>query len=305
MREYFHLQFKMINRQMSDAGIAPLAGWLLMGAAFGGLSAYLFQQVEWAVYVFLLAALGVLSKLSEPRRNDFLKTCFNAQHYKNLRILENLILALPFILVLLIYQEFAVAAFLGGISVIMGLLSFKSTLSFTIPTPFGSRPFEFLVGFRTTFFLFPVAYIFSVIAVTVDNMNLGIFGLLMIFLVVMSYYPRPENEFYVWCFSLSPHRFLREKIVTALWFTFLLSAPMVLLLSIFYIENLGLILSFYGLGFVFPGLVILAKYSVYPREMNLPEIVLMILSIYFLPLLPVVFLWFYSKAIRHLKPILD
>jgi hypothetical protein len=51
--------------------------------------------------------------------------------------------------------------------------------------------------------------------------------------------------------------------------------------------------------------VILAKYSAYPGEMNLPEGMIIAISIYFPPLLLAIIPFFYTKSIRKLKYILN
>jgi len=77
MKEYFQLQFKMLNRKMIDFGIPLLIGYTLLPLTFILLSNYLFEKTEYANYLYALIALSFVSKLSEPKRNDFLKSIFN------------------------------------------------------------------------------------------------------------------------------------------------------------------------------------------------------------------------------------
>jgi len=234
--------------------------------------------------------------------------------------LENLIIALPFVIFLIYKQKFYLTIFLVSINVLLALSKFKISYSITIPTPFYKKPFEFTVGFRNTFFLFFIAYGFSIIAVTVDNFNLGIFALMLIFLTVSAYYLKPENEYFVWSFSLTPAKFLIEKIKIAFLFTFYLSFPVLILLGIFNFENqdalfqityLGkytfdyeniaalLLVSF--VGFLLLTTVILAKYSVYPKEIGLLEAMMTMWCFMFPPLVIVVIPFFAGKSINKLK----
>ena len=50
---------------------------------------------------------------------------------------------------------------------------FQTNFNLTIPTPFSKKPFEFSTGFRRSFFMFPIAYILTFIAIRVDNFNLA------------------------------------------------------------------------------------------------------------------------------------
>ena len=49
---------------------------------------------------------------------------------------------------------------------------FRTSLNFSMPTPFSKNPFEFTTGFRRTLLIFPLAYALTVIAINVDNLNL-------------------------------------------------------------------------------------------------------------------------------------
>jgi len=204
-------------------------------------------------------------------------------------------------MILMYKQFFAGSIVLTVISLIFALSSFKKSLNFTIPTPFYKKPFEFTVGFRNTFFIFPVAYVLTVIAVSVDNFNLGIFSLLLIFLAALSFYTQPENEYFVWSFALSPGKFILGKAQTALLFTSVLSLPVILTLTFFYLENIEAIAAFYFTGCLFLITLISAKYAAYPDEMNLPEGIIIAVSISFPPLLLVSAPYFYFKATSKLQ----
>ena len=162
--------------------------------------------------------------------------------------MENLIIVLPFVIFLIYKQQFYLTIILVAITVLMALLSFKATHNITIPTPFYKKPFEFTVGFRNTFFIFFIAYGLTIVAVAVDNFNLGVFSLMLIFFTILSFYLKPENDYFVWSYSLTPSKFLIEKIRIAFLFSFYLCSPVFLLLSIFYFEHIGILLFCVLLG---------------------------------------------------------
>ena len=305
MREYFKLQYRMLNRKMDEIGFSPIFGYVLAIIGFYGISVYLFSKTEFAEYFYGLISISFISKLSEKRRNDFLKTIFPISNYRKLRIIENLIFAFPFLAFLLFKQSFMVAIILFFISILISILNFNYNFSFTIPTPFNKKPFEFPVGFRKTFYIFPLAYFLTYQSILVGNFNLGVASMLLIAVVILSYYSKPENEFYIWSFNLSARDFLINKIKTGLLYFTFLSFPILISLIGFFPNETSTLIVFLLLGYVYITTIILAKYSAYPNEMNLPEGMLIGISLMFPPILLGIIPFFYTKSIKQLKPILE
>jgi hypothetical protein len=304
MKAYFLLQYKMANRTLADLDIKPVVGYILGALAFVLLSEYLFYKTDFAKYAMLLASFGLLIQASESRRTDFLKTVFVVKTYRLVRVLENLILCLPFSIVLICHAAFLASALLLVVAAILASFSFKNQFNYTIPTPFFRTPFEFIVGFRNTFYLFPLAYILTGIAINVDNLNLGIFAILLVFVVAMTYYLKPEHEYYVWTHAMSPARFLVRKLLVASINSVLLALPIAIALIAYYPSEISFIFMFVAIGLFFLLTIVLAKYAAYPTSINLPEGVVLAICIYFPPLLICMAPYFYSKAIKKLNPIL-
>lgn len=139
----------MTNRRFKDIGFEPIFAYIILTLGFFGLSIYLFNKTEFAVYVYLLFALTLIGKLSETRRTEFLKICFGDTQLKIIRITENLICSIPFFVFLLYKQLFLFAGLLLTLTTILALVNFRTTLNLTIWTPFSKRPFEFPTGFST------------------------------------------------------------------------------------------------------------------------------------------------------------
>jgi hypothetical protein len=188
----------------------------------------------------------------------------------------------------------AVAAFLA-------LTSFTKKTNFTLPTPFGRKPFEFAVGFRGAYPAFILAYFLAFMSARVDNFNLGIFALLLIFLVCITFYLNPENEFYVWIFNLSPGRFLLKKISVALLYSTLLTLPVSFAMVVFFPGELPVIAGFQALGYIYLATIIILKYSAFPNQVNLPQTIILALTIWFPPALIGVVPYFYLKSVKRLK----
>jgi hypothetical protein len=301
LKEYFKLQLIMINRKLSDFAGHPVIGWFLSLLAFIGLSEFLFYKTASAPYAYILIVLYVTSRLSEIRRNDFLKICFGNTRYRIIRILENMITISPFVCFLFYKQRFYPIIILTAISVLTASLNFKTTHSITIPTPFYKKPFEFTAGFRNVFYLFFIPYGLAVIASTVDNFSLGIFSLLLIFFIILCFYIEPENEYFVWIYSLTPSKFLMEKIRTAFLFSFYLCLPVLFTLSIFYFENIGIILLFMLLGYLYITMIIMVKYAAWPKEMNIVHKLILLGVFIFPPMLVALIPFFIHQSVNKLR----
>lgn len=291
----------MLNRHLTDFGLHPVAGYLLLGLVFAGVSFFLFAQTTLAAYIYVLLALSFMFPLGQADRNDFLKTCFSAPQYFRIRLLENALLSLPFLLFLLYKGCWGHAGALLLVAALLAVAPTKSNLTFTLPTPFYRQPFEFVVGFRNTFYLVFAAWLLTVIAISVDNFNLGIFSLLLVFFICLSFYTQPESRYYVWIFVGNSRQFLWQKIKTALWFSTLLCLPVTLLLLTFFGSYAGIVLAFQALGYLYLLMIILGKYSAYPQPMSLPQSVFIVFSLWLPPLLLGIIPFFYVQAQKRLN----
>lgn len=295
----------MINRGFKDRGLAPIFAYILLSLVFIGFSVILFSQTEFAEYIHLLLALTLIGKLSETRRTEFLKLCFGDTQLKKIRIAENLICSLPFFVFLLYKQLFLSAGLLLLLTTMLALANFRTALNFTIWTPFSKRPFEFTTGFRNTFYLFFIAYFLTFISVfAADNFNLGIFSMLLVFAVALSYYQKPENEYYVWIYNVNAKEFLYGKIKTAIFFSSLLALPIAIVLGIFFYQNIGMLLLFFLIALAFLTCMIVGKYSAYPDELNVEQGILLALCLWFPPLLLVLIPYYFKKSENRLSNLL-
>jgi len=305
IKQYVLLQYKMTNRRLKSWGLHPVIAYPLLFIVFIGFSFLLFYpQIVYLQYFYLFIPLYFSLSLAETGRNDFLRICFKDNTYKMVRIVENLIVALPFIAFLLYKHCFLSVFLLTALMVFSATVNMRTRFSFVIPTPFAQNPFEFTVGFRNTFYLFAFAYGLTIIAVVVDNFNLGAFALIITLLVPCSFYVKPENPCFVWIFSLSPARFLYCKMRTALVYTAMLSFPIILVLSFFYVENIGILALCFLLGYAFLILFILIKYASFPDEAGILEGIILLLCLIIPPLLAIMIPYYFNQSVKQLHTIL-
>ena len=294
----------MMNRKLKDGGIEPLLAYIILLIVFLGFSFYLFYKTTFAEYIYLLLALTFIGNLSEIRRAEFLKICFPDTQLRKIRISENLICSIPFLAFLLYKQLYFSSSLLLVLTLILALINFRTTINFSIWTPFSKRPFEFTTGFRNSFYMFFIAYSLTFIAVSVDNFNLGVFAMLLVIATTLTYYAKPEQEYYVWIFNMNTKKFLFTKIKTALLFSASLALPILIVLSIYYPQYIGILSLFFLVGWAFLISVILSKYSAYPYEMNIAQGIILALCIWFPPLLLVLIPYLFKKSENRLRSLL-
>lgn len=302
---YFILQIQLVKRKLIDFGVHPLLAIILFPAIFVFVSMLLFSKTEYAGSIYVLIALSFCTSLSEKKRNEFLKFNFSISRYRWIRFFENFIVVLPFFLFLAFRFEFIPAFALLILSTALALLNYRNAGSIVIPTPFSRKPFEFSVGFRNSFFLLIFAYFIAVMSVLYNNFNLGVFALILIFILSLSFYLYPENEYFVWSFSMKAPRFIFEKIKIAIFYLSILSAPVLVVLAIFFSQSIQALLLVQLLGYASIIVFILVKYAAYPSQVSLPQLVILGLGLYLPPALFLIAPVFYMQAVKRLNEILE
>lgn len=297
---YFLLQFNLLKRRISDFGIHPLLGGVFSVLGFIFLGNFLIQSYQFGSYLVCAIGLLLVSKLASKNRIEFLRMVYNSKQFNSIRLFENALVVLPFVVILIYYQEFMLAAVSLLLSQILVITKLSFSYNFTIPTPFFNRPFEFIVGFRKSYYLLPVVFALPLLGFSVNNANLSIASLLLLTLIALSYYAEPENEFYVWSFALSPVKFLVLKIKVAIRnFSFLL-LPLVALLVLLHPDQYGVILGFAAVAIAYLITIVVAKYVSYPNPMALPYGIVLVLSLFFPPLLIGLFPYFLALSKKQL-----
>lgn len=301
MKVYFVLQFKRLFRTLAALGFNPFLGMLLSIAAFYGISELIFYRfASYAPYLYAGIAIFVVLLLSESQRNEFLKNLFTLSHYRLVRLSENTIVLLPFLIVLLIRSHYL---FSLGILMLSFLCSFYNRLyrsAFTIPTPFFKTPFEFIVGFRRFYLLLVISYLLGIVAVVVSNFEVGMLALLGVYLICMNFYSKPEPEYFVWIHADTAMGFLNRKLSIAARHSILLALPLVLLLMAFNFQKIHWLVLVWGLEVFYVLIAVVIRYASYPNAVKLPYSILLGIGILMSPVLLFLFPFFYVRSVKHL-----
>ena len=300
MKAYLKLQFAMLNRQIRDLGMNPVVGYVLMAALFVGVCELMFVRVpKYAPYIIMLFCLTLQNVLSKKERSDFLHIVYGGRMKRKIKIVENLIVGIPVFVILLIHNQYIITAMTLILSVLAAFVETNSK-SFVMPTPFSKNPFEFSVGFRQTFYFFPLIYGLTIISVIVDNLNLGLASVFMLCLLVAVFYINPENEYFGWIYAKSPAKFLMHKALTIVKNTSLLALPMIVLMAVFFTPYVWQALLILAVGELFITTIMLAKYSVFPNQIGIVEMIfgaLLFVPPFFLLVIP----YFYFNSIKQLN----
>lgn len=292
------------SRLFFDIGVNPITALIFIITIFIFMSAMLFKKTAYAEYVYAFATIYFIYTISEKGRNDFLRLCFINKMYYQVRLFENIIVALPFLVYLLYEGKFLIVFVLTMVSAILAFIEFDGKFNFVIPTPFFKHPFEFTAGFRKSIFFYLLTIFLTLKGIEVNNPYLGSVSILFVYFACVSYYIEIEDKTHVWIFSARAKDFLLKKVKIALLYSTILSAPILITMLVYFPENSGTLIGFQFLGYGVLSTVVLLKYSAYPEQPGLLHGgILSLIIVYPLTILIAIPL-FYRQSIKKLKSIL-
>lgn len=301
MKTYFQIQYRRLLRSIQAFGVPSYAGVAGILIGFPALTVLLFVRTPYAPYLYLLFALMSLVPLGAAERNNFLRTLFALQQYHQVRLVENLLLATPFNIMLLVYQQWLPALAVLIISIVLSRFNQLRHSARVIPTPFSKQPFEFTTGFRRQWWVILIALVLTCIGLYVDNYNLSLVALAALLLQCMGFYTQPEPEFYVWVYALTPKQLLLIKMKTALYHTLLLCLPITLLVSGFYPQQAWITGLLLLAGILNVLMSVVVKYSAYPAQPGLPQLISMAVALVCPPLLLLFIPYYFKRAAAQLN----
>lgn len=306
LQYYFQLQYLRLSRSLTTLGIQPVLGVSLCLIAFVICSLLIFYKLQQlGPWIYVGIAVIVLISLGSSDRVNQIHILYTNQRYYSIRIIENLIAIFPFVCFLVYKHEFILSIILLILSLFLSFLHFRKHRTKIIPTPFRRFPFEYIIGFRRTFWVICLTYFVVFKSIQVDNYLLGLFAISIIFFVCMSYYQKQEEYYYLWIYTCTTSHFLNRKILISIYSASLLVFLPILAILINFMENWIMTVAAYLLECLLVGSSVVAKYSTYPKQMQIPQVILYAMSIIIIPLLPLVIWLFYRKSQKRLEPILE
>ncbi|WP_299248643.1 hypothetical protein [uncultured Aquimarina sp.] len=304
MRYYYQLQYKRIHRSFKDFGTEPFIGYPIIVMLFYWLSSVFFDRVVYANYVYVLIGAIFAYSFSNPEHSKFVKQHFSTSGHLKIMVLNNLIKVTPFAMFLVHKMYYIETLLICLLAFFISFMKKRSSTSIIIPTPFGKKPAEFIIGFRKTVWLFFLIYSLTFIAVFKGNFNLGVFSLVSVFLVCSSYYMKPDPEFYIWIHAMNAKEFLKYKMLIAFKYSLLLTLPILVVLSIFYLDQMHITLIFLGMGWLYLAMYILIRYAFQNQGLEMLQGIIGVLCLLFPPVMIITIPYFYTKAIHNLDLLL-
>ena len=258
------------------------------------------ERTHLAPYLLLGLSLSGFLRLADQERNDFLRIHFIQTQHRNIRMVENGLLSVPFLLFFLWHGQWWVAILQLLVAVMMVFLPINRLGSSAIPTPFSRQPYELATGFRKTLALYLGCCFLAVMGHLAANYSLMLFAMVLPAFVSMGFYGKPEPGFFIWIHAFTPKAFLNRKLSIATQQVLLLMLPLLLYCLLIFPERWWLTLLLTVLGTSYVLLMIVAKYAAYPEEIDLRRSFLMAIAMLLPPVLVLVFLLFYRQAQRKL-----
>ncbi len=302
MKYYFYLQYVRLCRWLESVGIQPQIGMLLIAIFFIIGSQLFFDKYSWSSWVYvLLALIFTFRNLKGESMLQMIKV-LDEKSYKKLKWINQFILLLPFLMMLCWNAYYMQAGLLLLLVVLTTLFDLQQSFVPHFVTPFRKIPFENIVGFRQNIVLIAILYFVLMRSLQVGNFNLALGIQAGIFLVHAMFYIKPEHPYFVWSYNMDGHNFIMHKIKYAILGASIEVAPVILLNMVFFSKMILWIVLVYFIGILFLLTVVLAKYSSYPNEMNLPQAILISLCIGFPPLILICIPLFYKQSQKRLMP---
>jgi hypothetical protein len=298
---YFSLQYRLLNRRIRDTGFILWLFYPLALVIFNSLSHLIFQRISYAAYVYTFLGLLMTSGMSEVKRNEFLHICYPKKIFFQIRMMENLIIILPFLTYLIFRKNYVPAVILPAFSLALAFTRVRIPESKPIPTPFSRYPFEFAAGFRNSLPVIIAAYCLTGIGIQVGNHHLALFSLVVLYLTILTYFVKPEPDVYVWMYPLPPASFLWRKIRRALLQSLVLNALPAIAIGMADITQLNIVLLTVTVGALFLVMIILAKYAAFPNEMNMAQAIVLAVCFSFPPLVMLTIPYFFYQSVQRLN----
>jgi len=205
-------------------------------------------------------------------------------------LIEIFLVSIPFHLVLLWHHKFLEAILLLVASIVI-VFTPGFNHPFTVPTPFYKLPYEFPRGFRLYMLMFLVLLFILIQGIKVDNFNLALSTLVMASLICAFFYSWRESEYFIRINVRSSAQFLVMKLRIAFFGYFILTFPWLVVIGFYFNSSYMIISAAYILGYILILTIIFAKYSAYPRDLQLPQIMLIGLGISIPPLMLIEWIW--------------
>ncbi len=301
---YLSLQWKLIQRQIIEFGI-PLS-IALVGAPilFFTLSMAIYYRTDYAGIILITLCFSWQLKISNSKRIEFLKLHYKSSLFLKIRLIENLLVFLPFFIVLALHANWLYLAIAFILTILLVFHKQRRLFHFRLPTPFHKKPFEFIIGFRTFYAFYPICIALLLIGYRVSNPNLAFVALALTSLSSLLFYQLLEPTFWIWIHSTNAKQFLSNKVKTAVFQHLILFMPITIICVLLFPAHWYIGLAILLLSAVYLSITVIAKYANYPNQISVIDGIFVGISMFIPLLMPFSFYYFLKKSRQQLASLL-
>lgn len=312
---YISLRLKQFARFFSFNGIHPFIGMIILFLLFTIVSVAIFQKLPYAVWVYLVLALFSLLELQPPMMNAMLRHQVRPGTFFKAKLLENILIVIPFVVFLGCKMQWGAAALLLLIVVPYSYYSFslpKAKLR-ALPSPFPAHAFEYHNMFRMVMPVYVIYLLLLVVGVISGNFYVMLVPFFLLLFVMQMAYGLPEDVSYIWLYRCTAARFLQKKLLVLLLSYSCTFLPFLLTALIFYTSSFGIAVLCFITGLIALTGALFIKYQFYPSVLvtQITQLIFFGFAVSAIASPPVfiiilLFIAFsYARAKRNLKSILQ
>ena len=273
-----------------------------------------FEKAPYAPWIYTTLAVLSIMELQSRKANDFLEAHVDNITFYRCKLAENMLLLLPFIVVLFLKYCFLQAAILVVFAVPYSYYNVKLPRPKlkALSSPFLSYAVEWHNGFRMYAGVYVLHVLLLVPGVISGNFYVYLVPFFLLLFFINSTYGVVEDRFFIWVYRTCAVQFLLKKF-KALAAGYALSFALFAAVgAIFYHQHIALLLLCFAGGLIALTGSMLIKYHFYPSEfiIQVSQIIFLALviggvinpSLMILTLLMLLFSYF--KAKNKMKTIL-
>lgn len=261
---YISLRLKQFARFYSFNGMHPLMGIPLTALLFVALSAYIYYRLPatYAAWVYCAVTIGAITELQNAKSNNFLKQLLSRPAFFKVKLPENLLILLPFVVMMCWQQSWLQLLVVVFFTIPYSFYNSKLPRPQlkAINTPYRGYAYEANFGFRTVFFAYVLYALLLVVGCAVQNVYLLLVPFFLLLFFIQTIYTKMEAPMYIWVYRTTAGAFLRKKFNTLAINYGITFAPFLLLGLVFYTAEWEILLLCFVSGLIATTGSMLIKY---------------------------------------------
>lgn len=312
---YISMRLKQFWRFFSFNQVNPFIGIIVLPVIFVILSLLLFEKAPYPAWIYTAMAIVSILELQAASSNSFLKEHVNSSTYYRAKLAENILLMLPFTILLIAKNGFVQAGLTIAFVIPYSLYNVKlpKPKLKALKSPYLPYAIEWHNSFRSFVSVYILHLLLLIPGVISGNFYVYLVPFFLLLFFMNTTYAVVEDKFFIWVYRTSARQFLARKL-KALAAGYALSFVLFAVVgAVFYAQHIVLLLLCLFAGFVAMAGSLIIKYHFYPGEFVIQLSQMLFLGfvlgglvsppLFIVALLIIIFSFF--KAKKNLKTILQ